>query len=194
MVRKIKVLLSVIFVFLLVAAVSAQAGQVGGRKGMRPSSISSKVNIVANGLYYVRVTRVIDGDTIEVALNSTHTEKVRLIGVDTPDNTRRKNSSNRYSKNASDFTKSELLNKKVWLSMDTQLRDRNRQLLGYIWTEKPNNAENQREVRSKMFNAQLIIEGYADVMISSPNDKYEEMFKRFNREARNDNKGHWRNR
>ena len=196
MVRKIKVLLSVIFVVLLVSAVSAQAGQINGRRAApsRPGMALSNVNIVANGLYYVRVTRIIDGDTIEVAFNSSHTEKVRLIGVETPDNTRRKNSSNRYNKNALDYAKKELLNKKVWLNMDTQLRDRSRQLLGYIWTEKPVNGESQWEVRSKMFNAHLILEGYAEVIDSKPNDKYDDMFKRFSREARNENRGHWRKR
>lgn len=42
-----------------------------------------------------------------------------------------------------------------------------------------------------MFNARLLLDGYAQVMTVSPNVKYADMFVKFQREAREQGKGLW---
>jgi micrococcal nuclease len=126
-----------------------------------------------------------------VAFNDTHKEKVRLIGVEAPEIVHRQKSNQQFAREALSFTKSALQGKKIWLNMDTQLRDKNRQLLGYIWTEKPSNGESDREIRSKMFNASLLLEGYAQVADNHPKSKYADAFDRYQYQARRENKGFW---
>jgi micrococcal nuclease len=152
---------------------------------------TTQTEVAANSLYYVRVTRVVDGDTLEVAFSDTQKEKVRMIGVDTPETVHPKKEVQFYGKEASDFTKKFLTNKKVWLQTDVGPRDRYQRLLGYVWTEKPNNVDDKNEIRQKMFNARLLLEGYGQVMTIQPNSRYADTFVEFQREARDGNKGLW---
>ena len=215
MTRKIRVFLSVLCILLLTSSSLAHPGRTdsegghynrktgvyhyhnSGRRSSPPPQTKTTqkkadpISIAANGLYYVRVTRVIDGDTVEVAFNDTHKERVRLIGVDTPETVHPQKAAQKYGKEASDYTKKELTDKKVWLNMDIELRDKYKRLLGYIWMEKPNDGENEQEVRSKMFNARLLLEGYAQVMTIQPNSKYANLFVKFQQEARDSEKGLW---
>ena len=43
-----------------------------------------------------------------------------------------------------------------------------------------------------MFNARLLLEGYAQTMTIQPNVRYSEMFVKFQREAREEEKGLWK--
>ncbi|MEW5763049.1 MAG: thermonuclease family protein [Bacillota bacterium] len=43
-----------------------------------------------------------------------------------------------------------------------------------------------------MFNARLLLDGYAQVLTVSPNVKYADMFVKFQREARKQGKGLWK--
>jgi micrococcal nuclease len=51
--------------------------------------------------------------------------------------------------------------------------------------------DNQEEIRGKMFNARLLLEGYAQTMTIQPNSRYAELFVRFQREAKTNNRGLW---
>gem|GEM_PF-1628254 len=214
--KKMKTLFSLLCVVLFVSIASAHPGRTdssgghydrrtgeyhyhnSGRRTSPPRRTTStlqkkpeKVDIVSNGLYYVRVIRALDGYTVEVAFNATHREIVRLIGVDTPavENPQRGNEHN--SKEASAYTSKILVDTKVWLQIGEHIRDNNQRLLGYIWTEKPNDGENEQEIREKMFNANLLIEGYGQVLETEPNSKYADMFVELQNEAKENNKGLW---
>lgn len=143
-----------------------------------------------NAVYQVFVQRVVDGDTIVVDFPSGEQERVRLIGVNTPETVHPKKPVEYYGKEASDFTKRELTGKRVWLQMDVQVRDRYQRALGYVWLEAPK--EDESAVRRGMFNARLLLEGYGQVMTIQPNSRYAEMFVGFQREAREQNKGLWK--
>mgnify|MGYP000975788720 FL=1 len=143
-----------------------------------------------NAVYEVSVRRVVDGDTIVVDFPSGERERVRLIGVNTPETVHPKKPVEYYGKEASDFTKKELTGKKVWLQMDVQVRDRYQRALGYIWLEAPK--EDESTIRQSMFNARLLLEGYGQAMTIQPNVKYAEMFVGFQREARKQKKGLWK--
>jgi len=132
------------------------------------------------------VSCVIDGDTIVVNLAGAK-EKVRLIGVDTPESTTRHEP---YGEEASEFTKSKLAGRKVYLEKDVSERDKYGRLLRYIWLEPPSQI-NEREIRSKMFNAVLVLEGYAQVATYLPDVKYTGYFVKFQREAREAGRGLW---
>ncbi|MCL6448928.1 MAG: thermonuclease family protein [Armatimonadetes bacterium] len=137
------------------------------------------------------VTKVIDGDTFWVRLTDGREEKVRLIGVDTPESTREVEP---YGKEAAAYTKKRLEKKTVYLELDVEERDKYDRLLAYVWLSRPKNggaAEAAEEVRAKMFNAELLLNGYAQVLTVPPNVKYAELFTGFQREAREKKKGLW---
>lgn len=134
-----------------------------------------------------RVVRVTDGDTIRVSFESGREESVRLIGVDTPESTREIEP---FGKEAAAFTKSQLEGKTVLLEMDVTERDRFGRLLAYVWLSQPSN-DKEPEVKAKMFNAKLMLQGFAQVMTIAPNVKYADMFITFEREARDASRGLW---
>jgi len=133
------------------------------------------------------VTRVIDGDTIEIRLVEGTEERVRMIGIDTPESTTRHEP---YGLEASNFTKEKLHGKVVYLETDITDRDRFNRLLRYVWLDYPSEMSEQK-IRIKMFNAVLVIAGYAQVATYPPNIKYVEYFTKLQNEARESNAGLW---
>lgn len=136
------------------------------------------------GLVQATVTRVVDGDTFELSDGS----KVRLIGVNTPESTTR---TEPYGKEASEYTKSRLEGKQVWLQKDVSETDRYGRLLRIVWLDIPKNDMDENEIRTKMFNAELVIKGYAEPATYPPDVKYSEFFRKFAREAREKEVGLW---
>lgn len=137
----------------------------------------------------VRVSRGVDGDTIHVVMPDGTDEKVRFIGVDTPESTVRHDP---FGKEASDYTRRRLpVGTRIWLETDVGARDRYGRLLAYIWLAPPT-GRGATEIRAKMFNAQLLEEGYAVLMTVPPNVRYVELFRVLQREARSANRGLWR--
>ncbi len=136
------------------------------------------------GLVAATVSRVVDGDTIELSDGS----KVRLIGVNTPESTTRTED---YGKEASNYTKSILEGNNVWLQKDVSEADRYGRLLRIVWLAIPTNALDDNEIRTKMFNAHLVLNGYAEPSTYNPDVKYSEYFVKYAREAREANTGLW---
>jgi micrococcal nuclease len=138
--------------------------------------------------YYV--LRVVDGDTLKLSGG----ERVRLIGIDTPEvfyssklSRDAKNSGSdtatiqKMGKEASDFTKKLCSGKMVRLEYDVQRRDKYDRLLAYVYLED-----------GTFVNARIIEEGYAQVMTVVPNVKYAELFLRLQKDARDAHRGLWR--
>lgn len=129
--------------------------------------------------YGYTVVNVVDGDTIKVSKSGT-TEKVRMIGVDTPESVHPDASRNSESgKKASKFTEKKLSGKTVGLEFDVQQRDQYGRLLAYVY------------VGDKMFNKTLLRKGYAQVATYPPNVKYVDDFTKIQKKARKNNKGLW---
>lgn len=126
------------------------------------------------------MTGVVDGDTVHVRLESGKEEKVRFVGVDTPESTREVEP---YGKEAAAYTEKRLNGRTVYLELDVGERDKYGRLLAYVWLSLPE-TDGEAEVRAKMFNAELLLEGYAQVMTVPPNVKYADLFVKFRREAR----------
>lgn len=136
------------------------------------------------------VTKHVDGDTVYVELEDGKEYKLRMIGVDTPETVHPSKPVEFFGKEASDFTKSTLLGKTVYLEKDVSETDRYDRLLRYMWLEQP--AEiNEDEIKSKMFNAILVTNGYAQVSTYPPDVKYQDYFIAFANDAREKEIGLW---
>jgi micrococcal nuclease len=136
------------------------------------------------GLEEVLISRVVDGDTVELKDG----RKVRFIGVNTPESTTR---TEEYGKEASNYTTEKLEGKTVWLQKDVSETDRYNRSLRLIWLEIPKDDMNEEEIRTKMFNADLVLNGYAEPSTYNPDVKYSEYFVKFAREARENGTGLW---
>ena len=137
----------------------------------------------------IKVDRVVDGDTIQVYLKGKK-EHIRMIGVDTPETVKEDSPVEYYGPEASSYTKKALTGKIVYLEFDVGERDRFGRPLAYVWREKPK-SDSDGEVRAKMFNAQLLIQGYGRIITIPPNVKYVDNFKKYQAEAREKKRGLW---
>lgn len=126
------------------------------------------------------VTRVVDGDTIVVELNG-RIERVRLVGVDTPETVHPQKPVERFGKEAAAFTKRLAEGKRVRLERDGQSanRDRYGRLLRYAYLPD-----------GKLLNAEIVSQGYGFAYVKYPFDRMEE-FRRLEREAREAGRGLW---
>lgn len=139
-----------------------------------------------------RVRRVIDGDTIEVIPAAGRTEKVRMIGVNTPELSHPDLGIREqpYGPEAAAYSRKALAGRQVFLETDVQERDKYGRLLAYVWLSKPERGD-EEEIRTRMFNARLLLDGYAQTMTVPPNVRYADMFRRFQAEAREAGRGLW---
>jgi len=130
---------------------------------------------------FVTVTRVIDGDTINVS-RGFQNATVRLIGVDTPETVHPRKKVECFGKEASDFTKEKLLGQMVKLVSDSSQsnKDKYGRLLRYVFLEDGTN-----------FNQYLIREGLAYEYTYKSNYRYQVPFKAAQLFAETEKKGFW---
>ncbi|MBA7557027.1 hypothetical protein ES705_49756 [subsurface metagenome] len=119
--------------------------------------------------------RVIDGDTIVLDEN----EKVRLIGIDTPETKDPRKPVQYFGKEAYEFTKSLVEGKKVRLEYDQNKIDKYGRTLAYVYLED-----------GTFLNAEIIKQGYGFAYTKFP-FKYLEEFRQYEREARESERGLW---
>ena len=129
----------------------------------------------------VTVTRVVDGDTIEVNPPQSWTEDVRLLGVDTPETVDPGEPVEPYGPEASAFTKRQLEGERVTLIFDQEKRDQYGRALAYV----------RISGQSQTFNETLLKQGYAQLYIVPPNDRYEVTFSQAQDRARQAQRGIW---
>lgn len=129
------------------------------------------------------VERVIDGDTVELRDGRT----VRYIGVDTPEVRRRRGGvwvrePEPYALEATEANRRLVEGKTVRLEFDVQPTDRYGRTLAYLY------------VGDLFVNAELVRQGYAVPLTIPPNVKYADLFLEVAREAREAQRGLWRDR
>jgi len=129
----------------------------------------------------VRVTEVVDGDTIKVSTGQT----VRFIGIDTPETKDPRRPVGCFGKEASAETKSLLEDKEVILKKDISDVDKYNRILRYVYLPLPDG-------QTLFVNDYLIRAGFAKASTYPPNVKYTEQFIQAERQAREGNKGLWR--
>jgi micrococcal nuclease len=128
----------------------------------------------------VRVTRIVDGDTVDISPAVDGKTRVRFIGVDTPETKKPGCEIQPYGPQASEFTKSQLRGKEVGLEFDQDREDGDERLLVYMYLPD-----------DSMFNETLLEEGYAQIYTVPPNDKYVNRFVEAQEEARGAGRGIW---
>lgn len=115
------------------------------------------------------VERAVDGDTIELQEPLDGYDRVRLIGVNTPEMEGEGGSPEPGAEEASRFTADTLEGKEVVLETGQEVEDDYGRLLAYVWVV-PKTGE------PEFFNRTLVADGYAEVMTVEPNDTYAECF------------------
>ena len=105
------------------------------------------------------VLRVVDGDTIEVELAG-ETERVRYIGIDTPEMDDRRPELRDLARAARRANALLVGNRRVRLELDVEKRDRYGRLLAYVW------------VGDTLVNEELVRLGHADTYTFPPNVRY----------------------
>ena len=165
--------------FLLIAAMLA-ACSTATTERPREQAVIDKVSAV--------VEKVVDGDTAWFMLEDGAREKVRFIGVDTPESTTQHEP---FGTEAAAFTTSILaVGRPVSLELDVDERDRYGRLLAYVWLEPPASGDDG-EARERMLNAMLVEKGFATVLTIPPNVQYVEVFVALQLEARVAGRGLW---
>ncbi len=207
--RKLSFVLAAVLVLAMSLAASAHPGKLDKNGGhydketgeyhyhKGPNALES-LEIRRNTVYKAKVERVVDGDTMIVSFvfddgSKYLKERVRFLGVDTPETVHPNKPVQYYGKEASDFTKASLTDKTVWLQTDVGVKDRYDRMLAYVWLKEPTSKEldDEAAIRANMFNARLLLDGYAQLMTVQPNSRYANLFVHFQREARQENKGLW---
>lgn len=127
-----------------------------------------------SGQYVVKT--VIDGDTIELS----NGEKVRYIGVDTPEFESSQKKAEKFAEEAYQANRKMVENRKVKLEFDVEQRDQYGRLLAYVYTED-----------GIMVNEWLVANGYAKTVVFPPNVRYVDRFKHLEKEAQKQKIGLW---
>lgn len=143
------------------------------------------------GYEVARVTRVVDGDTIEATVISVEpgpgagqtqvgqTYDIRLTGIDTPESVKPGTPIECFSKEAAAAAEALLEGQEVRLVKDVEDTDRYERLLRYVYLD------------DEMANARLIANGYAHAYTYPPNLRWSSLFVQLQREARTQERGLW---
>ncbi len=131
-----------------------------------------------NGLR--KVVRVVDGDTLVLSPD----EKIRLIGVNTPETKHPKKPVECFGQQAKEFTKKMVSGKKMRLEFDEVNRalghkDRYGRTLAYVYLDD-----------GTFLNAEIIRQGYGHAYTGFP-FRYLEQFRSLERQARRRGTGLW---
>lgn len=165
-------------VVVLVGVGQAQHGSTGRGAGYRTDYATGRSQWSAGkkepGSFFV--TRVVDGDTLRIDRE----EKVRLIGVDTPETKHPTKPVQYFGKEASLFTQNAVEHRWVTLDYEIHKRDKYGRLLAYV----------HRSPDSFFLNAELIKQGYGFAYTRFP-FRYMSEFREYETQARSEGRGLW---
>lgn len=154
---------------------SSASGQPSGTAA--PAATAGGVALEANAT----LVSVTDGDTISVRIDGTK-EKVRLIGIDTPETKKPNTPIQCFGPEASAFTESLLPpGTRLHLERDVEARDKYGRLLAYVY----------RADDGMFVNLEIIRRGYARLLTIPPNVAHADDFVTAERAARRDDVGLW---
>jgi micrococcal nuclease len=149
----------------------------GGSRASSATTSDDPSNTASNAV----VTRVVDGDTIDVTFGSQH-QRIRLIGIDTPETKKPNTPVQCFGPEASNYTKHLLPpGSRVFVRRDVEARDDYGRLLGYIFRSSDN----------LFVNLELARLGFARPLTIAPNNHLAADFVRAAHEAEAANRGLW---
>lgn len=175
---------SLIFIIFALAVLSGKNLQITvntGVAGTQKELISQPQSIKQPRTNLVIVTRVVDGDTIIADINGAQ-EKIRLIGVDTPETVDPRKPVQCFGKEASAFTKNLLEGKEVRLEHDSSQGDRDKygRLLRYVFLPD-----------DTFINKEIIAQGYGHEYTYRTPYQHQADFRVAERSARETQRGLW---
>jgi micrococcal nuclease len=121
---------------------------------------------------------VVDGDTIDVEISG-KIERVRYIGIDTPETVDPRKAVQCFGVEASKKNKGLVEGKMVRLERDITERDKYNSLLRFVWLE------------DTLINEALVAEGFAASYSYPPDIKYQVRLAAAEKDARENNLGLW---
>ncbi|MEM7609775.1 MAG: thermonuclease family protein [Myxococcota bacterium] len=127
----------------------------------------------------VELASITDGDTLRVRLDG-RSERVRLVGIDTPETENSPRGPQPFADEATDALRSLVRDRSLSLAFDTERRDRFGRLLAYLYAD------------DTFVNAEMIREGWARPLTVPPNVRHAERFAALAAEARQARRGIWR--
>lgn len=138
----------------------------------------------------IMVVKAVDGDTLKLE----NGERVRLIGIDTPEvhesaklhrDARRSGKDaaaiKKLGKKSSEFVRGLVEGKRVRLEFDVEKRDRYGRMLAYVYLKD-----------GTFVNAEIVRQGYASPYTFPPNVRHAELLREMFREARENKRGLWK--
>ncbi len=158
------------FVLLLAFVVLDRAGVLDGER-REPDSQAPGARAT--------VSRVVDGDTIVVALDGEE-YRVRYLGMDAPETVRPGWPVEPFGPEASALNRELVGGKTVWLERDVSDTDQFGRLLRYVWLED-----------GRLVNAVLVEAGYARAVTIPPDLKHADDVARLERDAQANERGMW---
>jgi micrococcal nuclease len=123
----------------------------------------------------VKVVKVVDGDTIEIEGG----QKVRYIGIDTPETKHPTKGVQCFGKQAFEKNKQLVEGKEILLEKDVSETDRYGRLLRFVYID------------GVFVNDYLVRQGYAHATTFPPDVKLADQFKSAEQEARENSRGLW---
>ena len=134
------------------------------------------------GCAAARITRWVDGDTIEVRLLEPipglgSWERVRLLGIDAPE------LGERWAEDATRLLRTLTMGKTVYLELDRQVRDAHGRLLAHVWVEQ--------DGEWRLAGEELLLAGLARTLFIPPNALYRSRFQHAERLAQALGRGIW---
>lgn len=166
---------------LLLAACTPQQSQAPSSPAAPSAAPAAVAPALPPGLPRGSVVAVVDGDTLDVELAGT-VERVRLIGVDTPETVKPNTPVECFGKEASAFTRQLLGGQTVYVEDDPSqdTRDRYGRLLAYVWLAD-----------GRLANLELVAGGYAYEYTYDQPYKYQQQFKQAQQDAQAAQRGLW---
>ena len=131
---------------------------------------------IKRGDEVVRITKVIDGDTVINHRN----ERMRLVGINTPEKVRHKKRNNPMAQEALDQLERWVLERRVLVEYDEERIDPHGRLLVHLHDRYGN------------INARLVREGFAWQAVVPPNLKHLDCYYKQEQLAREEIKGVWK--
>jgi micrococcal nuclease len=129
--------------------------------------------------FTAQVVGTVDGDTFDARLPEGRVERVRMLGVDTPETKDRRTGVQCFGPEAAAYTASRLHDRTVRLETDDERRDKYGRLLAYVYVD------------GRRLGDELLRLGYARLLIIPPNERYARTLVAAELDAKAQRRGMW---